>query len=158
LVTTYDEYLRTFRHSFIIKRPIERVWDFYTDVKHLETITPDKIGLKIINTTNQRITLGQEIWISGKIITKIRSKWHSKITLVQSYEYVDEMLTGPFRKWKHSHKFHNLDGKQTELVDTVEFELPYGILGKLFEGYAYKQIQNIFEHRKISTLNALENN
>jgi ligand-binding SRPBCC domain-containing protein len=156
---TSDGYLRTFRQSFIVKRSIERVWDFYTDVKHLETITPDKIDLKIINATNQRIILGQEIWISGKIITKIRrSTWHSKITLVQPYEYVDEMLTGPFRKWKHSHKFHNLDGKQTEIVDTVEFELPYGRLGKLFEGYAYKQIQNIFEHRKISTLNALENN
>jgi ligand-binding SRPBCC domain-containing protein len=138
---------------------MERVWDFYTDVKHLETITLDKIDLKIINATNQRIILGQEIWISGKIITKIRRiTWHSKITLVQPYEYVDEMLTGPFRKWKHSHKFHNLDGKQTEIVDTVEFELPYGRLGKLFEGYAYKQIQNIFDHRKIATLNALENN
>ncbi len=135
---------------------IERVWDFYTDIKHLETITPDKIDLKIINTTNTRIVLGQEIWISGKIITKIRSTWHSKITIAQPYEYVDEMLTGPFRKWKHSHKFYNLDGKQTEIVDTIEFELPYGILGKLFEGYAYKQIQNIFEHRKIATLNALE--
>jgi ligand-binding SRPBCC domain-containing protein len=156
---TSDGYLRTFRQSFIVKRSIERVWDFYTDVKHLETITPDKIDLKIINATNQRIILGQEIWISGKIITKIRrSTWHSKITLVQPYEYVDEMLTGPFRKWKHSHKFHNLDGKQTEIVDTVEFELPYGRLGKLFEGYAYKQIQNIFEHRKLATLNALENN
>jgi ligand-binding SRPBCC domain-containing protein len=156
---TSDGYLRTFRQSFIVKRSIERVWDFYTDVKHLETITPDKIDLKIINATNQRIILGQEIWISGKIITKIRRiTWHSKITLVQPYEYVDEMLTGPFRKWKHSHKFHNLDGKQTEIVDTVEFELPYGRLGKLFEGYAYKQIQNIFEHRKLATLNALENN
>jgi ligand-binding SRPBCC domain-containing protein len=156
---TSDGYLRTFRQSFIVKRPIERVWDFYTDVKHLETITLDKIDLKIINATNQRIILGQEIWISGKIITKIRRiTWHSKITLVQPYEYVDEMLTGPFRKWKHSHKFHNLDGKQTEIVDTVEFELPYGRLGKLFEGYAYKQIQNIFDHRKITTLNALENN
>jgi ligand-binding SRPBCC domain-containing protein len=155
---TSDGYLRTFRQSFIVKRSIERVWDFYTDVKHLETITPDKIDLKIINATNQRIILGQEIWISGKIITKIRSTWHSKITLVQPYEYVDEMLTGPFRKWKHSHKFYNLDEKQTEMVDTVEFELPYGRLGKLFEGYAYKQIQNIFEHRKLATLNALENN
>jgi ligand-binding SRPBCC domain-containing protein len=159
LATTYDEYLRTFTHSFIVKRSIERVWDFYTDVKHLETITPNEIDLKIINTTNQRIILGQEIWISGKIITKIRrNTWHSKITLVRPYEYVDEMLTGPFRKWKHSHKFDNLDGKQTKIVDTVEFELPYGILGKLFEGYAYKQIQNIFEHRKLATLNALENN
>jgi hypothetical protein len=33
--------------------------------------------------------------------------------------------------------------------------LPYGILGKLFEGYAYKQLQNIFEHRKIATVKAL---
>jgi ligand-binding SRPBCC domain-containing protein len=159
LATTYDEYLRTFTHSFIVKRSIERVWDFYTDVKHLETITPKKIDLKIINTTNQRIILGQEIWISGKIITKIRrNTWHSKITLVRPHEYIDEMLTGPFRKWKHSHKFYNRDGKQTEIIDTVEFELPYGVLGKLFEGYAYKQIQNIFEHRKLATLNALENN
>jgi len=150
--------LRTFRNSFIVKGSIERVWDFYTDVKHLETITPDKIDLKIIKATNERIVLGQEIWISGKIITKIRSTWHSKITLARPYEYVDEMLTGPFRKWKHSHKFYNINGKQTEIEDIVEFELPYGIIGRLLEGYAYKQIHNIFEHRKIATLNALENN
>ena len=150
--------MRTFRNSFIVKGSIERVWDFYTDVKHLETITPDKIDLKIINATNERIVLGQEIWISGKIITKIRSTWHSKITLARPYEYVDEMLTGPFRKWKHSHKFYNINGKQTEIEDIFEFELPYGIIGRLLEGCAYKQIQNIFEHRKIATLNALENN
>lgn len=150
--------MRTFRNSFIVKGSIERVWDFYTDVKHLETITPDKIDLKIINATDERIVLGQEIWISGKIITKIRSTWHSKITLARPYEYVDEMLTGPFRKWKHSHKFYNINGKQTEIEDIVEFELPYGIIGRLLEGCAYKQIQNIFEHRKIATLNALENN
>ena len=150
--------MRTFRNSFIVKGSIERVWDFYTDVKHLETITPDKIDLKIINATDERIVLGQEIWISGKIITKIRSTWHSKITLARPYEYVDEMLTGPFRKWKHSHKFYNINGKQTEIEDIFEFELPYGIIGRLLEGYAYKQIHNIFEHRKIATLNALENN
>lgn len=150
--------MRTFRNSFIVKGSIERVWDFYTDIKHLETITPDKIDLKIINATDERIVLGQEIWISGKIITKIRSTWHSKITLARPYEYVDEMLTGPFRKWKHSHKFYNINGKQTEIEDIFEFELPYGIIGRLLEGCAYKQIQNIFEHRKIATLNALENN
>lgn len=154
--TTHHKYLRTFRHSFIVKESVDRVWDFYTDIKHLEIITPDTIDLKIINTINERIVMGQEIWISGKIITKIRSTWHSKITLARPFEYVDEMLTGPFKKWKHSHKFYKLDGKQTEIDDTIEFDLPYGILGKLFEGYAYKQIQKIFEHRKIVTLNALE--
>ena len=61
------------------------------------------------------------------------------------------------KKWRHLHKFHNIiDGKQTEIIDEVEFELPYGVLGKLFEGYAYKQLQNIFEYRKIATVKALK--
>jgi ligand-binding SRPBCC domain-containing protein len=116
----------------------------------LETITPKEIDLKIINTTNQKIVQGQEIWVSGKII--------AKITFLKAYEYVDEMLVGQFKKWRHLHKFRNIDGKQTEIIDEIEFELPYGILGKLFEGYAYKQLHNFFEYRKIATVKELENN
>lgn len=141
-----------------MKRPIEIVWNFYTDVEHLEVITPKKIDLIIINVTNQKIIQGQETWLSGKIATKIRrERWHSKIMLLRPYEYVDEMLTGPFKKWRHIHKFHSIDEKRTEVMDLVEFELPYHIVGKLFEGYAYKQIQDIFEYRKLATIDALEN-
>ena len=32
---------------------------------------------------------------------------------------------------KYLHKFHNVDGKQTKIIDEIEFELPYGILRKL---------------------------
>jgi ligand-binding SRPBCC domain-containing protein len=149
--------LRTFRHSFIVKNPIERVWDFYTDIKHLETITPKEIDLKIINATNQKIVQGQEIWVSGKIITKRRRMtWHSKITYFKLYQYMDEMLEGPFKKWRHLHKFYNINAEQTEIIDEIEFELPYGILGKLFEGYAYRRLKKIFKHRKISTIKALK--
>ena len=150
--------MRTFRKSFIVKSPVERVWHFYTDIKHLEIITPKEIELKIISTTNQHIVQGQEIWVSGKIFEKIKRRmtWHSKITSLKAHEYADEMLSGPFKKWRHLHKFHNIDGKQTEVIDEIEFELPYGILGKLFEGYAYKQLQNTFEYRKIATVKALE--
>jgi ligand-binding SRPBCC domain-containing protein len=154
--------MRTFRQSFVVKSPIERVWHFYTDVKHLETITPKEMDLEIFDTTSQNIVQGQEIWVSTKGFEKIkirrRMTWHSKITFVKEYEYVDEMLAGPFKKWTHSHKFRTIDGKQTEIIDEVEFELPYGILGKLFEGYAYKQSQDIFGYRKIATVKALGNN
>lgn len=149
--------MRTFKQSFIVKSPIEKVWHFYTDAKHLEIITPKEIELKIISTTNQNIVQGQEIWVSGKIFEKIRrKKWHSKITFLRAHEYIDEMLSGPFKKWRHLHRFRNIDGKQTEIIDEVEFELPYSILGKLFEGYAYKQLQKIFEYRKRATVKALE--
>ena len=150
--------MRTFRHSYIVKNHIDTVWDFYTDVKHLEIITPKEIDLKIIKTTSYNIVEGQEIWVSGKIIAKTRATWHSKITYLKPYEYIDEMLGGPFKKWRHLHKFQSINGKQTEVIDEIEFELPYGKLGKLFEGYAYKQLQKTFQHRKISTTKALNDN
>ena len=93
--------MRTFSHSFIVKSNIERVWDFYTNVKHLEIITPKEIDLKIIDTTSQNIVQGQEIWVSGKIFEAMKIRraitWHSKITFVKKYEYIDEMLEGPFK-------------------------------------------------------------
>ena len=157
LIQKIPEYLQIFRHAFIVKSPIEWVWRFFTDVKHLEIITPEQIDLKIINTTSPNIVQGQEIWCSGKIIAKRRMRWHSKITFLKHYEYVDEMLAGPFKKWRHLHKFHNIDEKLTEVIDEIEFELPYGMLGKLLEGYSYKQLQKTFEHRKTATVKALEN-
>ena len=111
--------MQNFKHQFIVNYPVDRVWEFYTDVKHLEIITPKEIDLKINNFTSQIIAQGQEIWCSGKIIAKRRTVWHSKITSLKPYEYVDEMLAGPFKKWRHSHKFQNIDGKQTEVVDEM---------------------------------------
>ncbi|MCJ7635928.1 MAG: hypothetical protein MUO21_00395, partial [Nitrososphaeraceae archaeon] len=68
-----------FINKFIINEDIEKVWDFYTDIRHLEIITPKKLNLKIINTSNQKIILGQETIISARIII-IQRTWHSKIT------------------------------------------------------------------------------
>ena len=146
--------------------PIDRVWEFYTDIKHLEIITPKEIQLKIIDaTTSQKLAQGSEIWLEGKIIMFFkRSKWHSVITSYsaspQQYLYVDEMLTGPFKKWRHLHKFYcvnnNNSQKQTQVIDEIYFELPYGMIGKLFDGYAYRSLEKLFSHRKLATVRALE--
>jgi hypothetical protein len=60
------------------------------------------MDLKIINTTSQNIVQEQEIWVSGKIFEAIKIKrtmtWHSKITFLKKYEYIDEMLEGTFKK------------------------------------------------------------
>lgn len=148
--------------------PIDRVWEFYVDIKHLGIITPKELELKIINSTSQKLTQGSEIWLEGKIMMMLsrRTKWHSKITSfsVSSHqcEYVDEMLTGPFKKWKHLHKFNDIysdnSKKQTQVIDEIDFELPYGRIGKLFDGYVYRNLQKIFYHRKLASIRALENN
>ena len=143
-----------FIHRFIINEDIEKVWEFYTDIRHLEIITPKKLNLKIINTTNQKIILGQETIISAKIII-IQSTWHSKITLFQQYEYIDEMLEGPLNKWKHRHKFKKINENKTEIIDEVEYSLPYGIFGKIVSIFFIKILRQLFEHRKDETIKYL---
>lgn len=142
-----------FINKFIVNEDIEKVWQFYTDIKHLEIISPKKLNLKIITTTNQKIILGQEVTISAKIV--IQRIWHSKIIFFQQYEYIDVMLEGPFNKWKHIHKFKKINKNKTEVIDEVEFDLPYGIFGKIISLYVSKILKKIFEHRKEETIRYL---
>ena len=154
-------YLRTFKHSFVVNCDVDRVWEFYTDIKHLEIITPVEIKLKITNGTSQKLIQGSEFWLEGKLMI-FRRRWHSVIKSIRPYQYLDEMLTGPLKKWRHLHKFNdiciNKNQKQTEVIDEVDFELPYSPVGKLFEGYVSKQLEKFFDYRKAATVKSLEDN
>ena len=46
--------------------------------------------------------------------------------------FVDEQVTGPFRRWRHEHTF-TWDDERTGTVarDVVEFTAPLGVLGRL---------------------------
>lgn len=155
-------YLRTFKHSFVVNCPIDRVWEFYTDIKHLEIITPPEIELKITRATGQKLTQGSELWLEGKLMIFTR-RWHSVIKSIMPYQYLDEMITGPVKKWRHLHKFIDINinnniQKQTEVIDEVEFELPYNPVGKLFEGYVSRRLETFFDYRKAATIKSLEDN
>jgi ligand-binding SRPBCC domain-containing protein len=154
--------LRTFKHSFVVNCPIDRVWQFYTDIKHLDIITPPEIELKITNATSQKLIQGSEFWLEGKLMI-LKSRWRSAIKSIIPYQYLDEMLTGPLNKWRHLHKFNDINlnnnvQKQTEVIDEVEFELPYNSVGKLFEGYVSRRLEKFFDYRKAATIKSLEDN
>jgi ligand-binding SRPBCC domain-containing protein len=45
--------------------------------------------------------------------------------------FVDEQQHGPFRRWWHEHTFTALANDQTQMIDVVEFESPFGLLGHM---------------------------
>jgi ligand-binding SRPBCC domain-containing protein len=142
--------------------PIDRVWEFYTDIKHLDIITPTEIELKITGATSQKLTRGSEFWLEGKLMI-VKSRWQSVIKSIMPYQYLDEMLTGPLKKWRHLHKFNDINfnnniQRQTEIIDEVEFELPYNPVGKVFEGYVSRRLEKFFDYRKAATIKSLEDN
>lgn len=145
--------MRTFRHAFAVNADIDKVWEFYTDIDHLVVVSPSRMQVRVVKSTHQKIVQGSEVWLTGILLT--RSNWHSRITSLAPYEYVDEMLTGRFKVWKHTHGFRK-QGDKTEVIDEIDYELHYGWLGRLFEGYVYSQLEKIFAHRKQATIKALE--
>jgi ligand-binding SRPBCC domain-containing protein len=153
--------LRAFKHSFIVNSSIDRVWEFYTDIKHLKIITPIEVELKITRGTNQKLIQGSEFWFEGKLMI-FKRRWHSVIKSIKPYQYLDEMLTGPLRRWRHLHKFNDIhindEQMKTEVIDEVDFELPYSPVEKLFEGYVSKRLENFFDYRKAATIKSLEDN
>lgn len=96
--------------------------------------------------------------ISGRLVL-YNSKWNSKISLVDISKrvYIDEMVKGPCKKWKHIHLFSEIGKNQTVVTDKIEFKLPFFFLGKCMEGYVEKNLKKVFEFRKIQTVDNLSN-
>lgn len=148
--------MKHFKHAFIVNSNIDKVWEFYTNINHLKIITPKKMKIKILKTHSEILEEGAEAWLQAKLI--VDSKWHSKITHFVPYEYVDEMISGRFKTWRHLHKFNKIDDSSTQIIDQIDFQLHYGLLGNLFEGYVMRRLTEIFEHRKQATIDALREN
>ena len=79
--------------------------------------------LKIINVTSEKLTQGSEIWLEAKLMI-CKSRWHSTIRSLRPYQYLDEMLTGPFN-FTHLHRFYDINSnnnqKHTAFLHTVDF-------------------------------------
>lgn len=150
--------MKYFYNVFEVNSNIEKVWLFYTDLKHLEIISPSDIKLHLIESTDKILKKGTVACFYGRII--ISSQWCSKITFFEKYEYVDEMIQKgnkrpPFR-WSHTHTFNEIDDRKTRVVDKIVFELPFGLVGKLLEFYIELKLLKIFKHREQATKKFLE--
>lgn len=151
--------MEKFYHEFEVSSNIDKVWEFYSNIRHLEIITPKYIKLNLVQSTDELLKKGTVACFSGKII--VSAKWCSKITFFEKPRYVDEMIPmenirPPFQIWKHEHTFEEIADYRTRIIDKIEFELPYGFIGKILEFYILFKLQKIFEHRKRATREFLE--
>ena len=66
----------------------------------------------------------------AKHLLKTR-RFTSKITEMQRPDsFTDEMIKGDFKSFRHEHHFKTVENGSL-MIDIVEFEAPYGSIGKL---------------------------
>ena len=82
----------------------------------------------------------------------------SRITAMDLYDYfVDEMEEGKFKTFKHEHFFEEENGV-TIMKDKLQYETPFGILGKLFDVLFLKKHLTKFLLERNKTLKEVSEN
>lgn len=138
----------TFSLETFVPRPQEEVFAFFSRAENLEKITPPKLRFKIL--TPLSITMQEGALIDYRIrLLGLPFKWRTEITLWEPpFRFRDVQLSGPYRKWEHTHSFEAADGG-TRMRDEVHYQIPLDLLSPLTNRFFIrKQIADIFEHRK----------
>jgi len=144
-----------FRRQQFFHQPKEVLWDFISNPKNLQKITPEYMGFDITSEVPDEMYEGMIISYKVSPILRIKTTWVTEITHVKEGEYfVDEQRIGPYKLWHHQ---HFLDSKKdgTMMSDIVSYQPPLGILGSLANKLIIKhKLEEIFDFR-LHALNGL---
>lgn len=137
-----------------VPSPIEEVFPFYADPRNLTVLTPPWLGLTILGSGDGDETASIEMRKGLRIHYRVRplgvpQSWTSEITdWSPPHRFVDEQRRGPYRRWHHVHAFRSLEDG-TEIIDVVNYALPFGVLGALAHTLLVKrQLRAIFDYRE----------
>ena len=130
-----------------IPKPLSTVFDFFSRAENLERITPPWMSFRIL--TPLPITMKQGAQIAYVLrVRGIPLRWLTEIERWNPpFEFVDVQARGPYRLWRHTHRFSEL-GRGTLILDQVEYALPFGIVGRMVHWLQVaRDLSAIFDYR-----------
>jgi len=133
----------------IIRRPRAEVFEFFSDARNLERITPAFLNVRIVTPTPIEMKAGTLIDYRIRLFG-VPLKWRTRIDVYEpGTMFVDRQLSGPYRTWIHTHAFSDVEGgKATKMIDRVEYEIPFGPLGRIARLlFVRRTLERIFDHR-----------
>lgn len=134
-----------FERMIILPRPIAEVFSFFSDAANLQLLTPAWVKFEILSPPSIKMSGGTlidyRIHLHGWPM-----RWRSEITDWDPPRYfVDEQRRGPYRFWKHQHRFvEHADG--TKVVDDVKYAVPCDWL--IHRRLVRPDIESIFNFRE----------
>jgi ligand-binding SRPBCC domain-containing protein len=135
-----------FEFSSIISAPRTETFDYVSNINSLPEIMASDYKIETTSPVS-KLKKGSEYEIK---ITRlgISVLWGIVIEEFEANEYVrDRQSHGPFALWVHTQKFED-HGESTLLTDLIEYDVPFGLLGKLADDiFVRRDLGGIFRHR-----------
>ncbi|MEV5765998.1 SRPBCC family protein [Micromonospora sp. NPDC052213] len=116
----------------VVRAPTEHVFDLSLDVD-AHTASMSSAGEQAVaGIRSGRMALDDTVTWAARHFG-IRWRMTSRISAYdRPHRFVDEQVTGPFRRWHHEHTFTWDDASEaTVMRDVIDFAAPFGVLGWL---------------------------
>lgn len=139
----------TFNRTQIVRVPLEQCWEFFSNPRNLEKITPPSLNFRVKTDLPATIYPGLMIEYKVSPLFGIPVSWLTEIVHVDKpHHFVDEQRVGPYRLWHHEHFFRELGPEEAELRDLIHYVPPLGPFGAVINAVAIRpQLARIFDFR-----------
>jgi uncharacterized protein len=145
----------TFSFRSIIPASAEELYEWHMREGAIERLTPP---WSVMEVTEGRGRISDQSQRVLRVpVGPLRMKWVAKHhSFIIGRQFCDEQIQGPFKKWIHTHRFTPADGGNSILEDSIEYELPFGFIGKLAERRRVNEIvHRVFPWRHRRTVHDL---
>ena len=94
----------TLHREQFIPISIKEAWDFFSQAKNLEKITPKDMAFVVLTELDDKpIYDGMKIEYKVRPLLGIPMRWTTEITGVAApYRFTDKQLKGPYALWEHT--------------------------------------------------------
>jgi ligand-binding SRPBCC domain-containing protein len=134
--------MATFRVVTDIEAPAERCFDLSRSIDlHLESMLASD-ERAVGGVTSGLISAGEEVTWEAR---HFGVRWRMTSRIVEfdlPRRFVDEMVRGPFRAFRHEHRFETL-GTGTRMTDVITFRTPVAVLTERLVGRYLRRLMRI---------------
>jgi len=126
-----------------VASPLEATFAFFSDARNLEALTPAWLNFRI--RSDGPLTMHEGLLIDYVIrLRGLPIPWKTRIDVWEpKVRFVDRQLNGPYRWWRHEHRFEPAPGG-TRVIDRVEFVPRLRLItGRLVA----RNVERIFDYR-----------
>lgn len=144
-----------YEKTSLIECSLEELYNFHLKMDNLQAISPK--GIKVTLLNEGFVPKEGAILRLKTIKNFIPIIWEVKIEKMDAPNLlVDIAMQSPFKSWRHSHVFTQIDENFCELKDVVEYTLPLGFIGSLFDFFVEFELRSMFDFRHLITKQILE--
>ncbi|ATC62789.1 TIGR01777 family protein [Nibricoccus aquaticus] len=138
--------LQTFSRSIRISRPASEVFAWHLRPGALERLMPPWERAEVVKHVG--VANGARVVVKSKV-GPFWPAWDVEhCDVIEDKQFRDVQISGPFKRWEHTHRIEAEGSAECVLTDEIIYELPGGVIGNAVAGgWVRRKLERLFTYR-----------